>query len=60
MWVCICNAINACMVEKAIQEGCDKCIHVFQHYECMPQCGKCACSIKELIAEKKDDKTLDD
>ena len=51
MYVCICNALTDQAVKAAIDGGALSAACVYRHHGCKPQCGKCACDMRAMIAE---------
>jgi bacterioferritin-associated ferredoxin len=54
MIICVCNRINCKSVREAVDAGARSPKAVQAHHGCKFNCGKCSCSIGELIAEKMD------
>ncbi len=53
MYICICNALTDRDVKSAIQTGASSVPKVYSANQCKPQCGKCGCSIRNLLREMK-------
>lgn len=53
MYICLCNALTDRDVKTAIQTGASSVSNVYKAHQCKPQCGKCSCSIRNLIRENK-------
>ena len=54
MIVCVCNRINCKSVRNAVDAGARSPKAVQAHHGCKFQCGKCSCSMGEIIAEEMD------
>ncbi|WP_241762409.1 (2Fe-2S)-binding protein [Hyphomonas pacifica] len=54
MIVCVCNRINCKSVRAAVDAGARSPKAVQSHHGCKFQCGKCSCSMGEIIAEEMD------
>ena len=51
MYVCICRAIRERDVDAAVRAGARKPSDVFRACGKSPQCGTCACDLRERIAQ---------
>ena len=51
MYLCICRAIRERDVDAAVRAGARKPSDVFRACGKSPQCGTCACDIRERIAQ---------
>ena len=51
MYLCICRAIRDRDVDAAVQAGARKPSDVFRACGKSPQCGTCACDLRERIAQ---------
>jgi bacterioferritin-associated ferredoxin len=51
MIVCNCRRINDAQVKAAIRGGIARWRDVHAHYGVEPCCGKCACEIRQAMAE---------
>jgi len=51
MYICICRAIREREVDAAVRAGARRPADVFRAYGKSPQCGNCACDMRERIAE---------
>ncbi|WP_395714621.1 bacterioferritin-associated ferredoxin [Reyranella sp.] len=51
MYICICRAIREREVDAAVRAGARRPVDVFRAYGKSPQCGSCACDMRERIAE---------
>ena len=51
MYICICRAIKEREVEAAVRAGARRPADVFRACGTSPQCGSCACDMRERIAE---------
>jgi bacterioferritin-associated ferredoxin len=51
MYLCICRAIRERDVDAAVRAGARKPADVFRAYGKSPQCGTCACDLRERIAQ---------
>ena len=51
MYLCICRAIRERDVDAAVRAGARKPSEVFRACGKSPQCGTCACDIRERIAQ---------
>lgn len=54
MIVCICNNINCKSVRAAVEAGARCPVTVQKHHGSRFRCGKCTCSIGDIIAEEMD------
>ena len=54
MIICVCNRINCKSVRSAVDAGARSPQAVQAHHGCRFQCGKCSCSIGEIISEEMD------
>ena len=52
MYVCICNALNTRTVTQAIDDGAATVGQVYKACGAVPQCGKCKCTIREMLDER--------
>lgn len=50
MYVCLCNSFTCSDVRRACGEGASTPAEVHRRMGCRPQCGKCADSIRGLLA----------
>jgi len=50
MYVCNCNGIRERDVRAAIDDGAQRPADIFRHQGCQPQCAKCVCDMKSMIA----------
>ena len=50
MYVCICRAIRDREVDAAVRAGARRPVDVFRARGKSPQCGTCACDMRERIA----------
>ena len=50
MYVCNCNGIREREVRAAIEAGAGKPSEVFRHCQARPQCARCVCDMREMIA----------
>lgn len=57
MIICICRRINETGVREAVQAGARSPEAVQAHHGCEFNCGKCRCSIGEVIAATLDQDT---
>ena len=51
MYICICRAIRDREVDAAVRAGARRPVDVFRACGKSPQCGTCACDMRERIAE---------
>jgi bacterioferritin-associated ferredoxin len=51
MYVCICRAIREREVDAAVRAGARRPADVFRACGKSPQCGTCACDMRERIAQ---------
>jgi bacterioferritin-associated ferredoxin len=51
MYVCNCNGIREREVRAAIDGGAARPAEVFRHTGCAPQCAKCVCEMRQMIAD---------
>ena len=51
MYLCICRAIRERDVDAAVRAGARKPSEVFRACGKSPQCGTCACDLRERIAQ---------
>lgn len=51
MLVCNCRGINEKQVKVAVKAGATHWHDVHTHFGTEPSCGKCACEIKQAIAD---------
>ncbi|MGQ0583185.1 MAG: (2Fe-2S)-binding protein [Reyranella sp.] len=51
MYLCICRAIRERDVDAAVRAGARKPADVFRACGKSPQCGTCACDLRERIAQ---------
>ena len=51
MYVCICRAIRDREVDAAVRAGARRPVDVFRACGKSPQCGSCACDMRERIAQ---------
>jgi len=49
MYICLCNGITDKQVMQAVSDGAKTVSGVYKAHGCAPQCGKCACHIKDMI-----------
>tara|TARA_R110002020_G_scaffold474460_1_gene705912 strand:- start:98966 stop:99181 length:216 start_codon:yes stop_codon:yes gene_type:complete len=54
MIICICNRINCTSVRAAVEAGARSPRAVQAHHGCKFNCGKCSCSIGEIISQQMD------
>lgn len=50
MFICICQAIREREIDAAVQAGARRPVDVFRACGKSPQCGSCACDMRERIA----------
>jgi bacterioferritin-associated ferredoxin len=50
MFICICQAIREREIDAAIRAGARRPVDVFRACGKSPQCGSCACDIRQRIA----------
>jgi bacterioferritin-associated ferredoxin len=50
MYICICRAIRDREVDAAVRAGARRPVDVFRACGKRPQCGTCACDMRERIA----------
>ena len=50
MYICICKAIREREVDEAVRAGARRPADVFRACGKSPQCGSCACDMRERIA----------
>ena len=50
MYICICRAIRDREVDAAVRAGARRPVDVFRACGKSPQCGTCACDMRERIA----------
>jgi bacterioferritin-associated ferredoxin len=50
MFICICQAIREREIEAAVRAGARRPVDVFRACGKAPQCGSCACDMREHIA----------
>ena len=55
MIICICRRINEAGVREAIEAGARSPEAVQEHHGCSFNCGKCRCTIGEVISATLDD-----
>ena len=51
MYICICRAIRDREVDAAVRAGARRPADVFRACGTSPQCGSCACDMRERIAD---------
>jgi len=51
MYICICKAIREREVDEAVRAGARRPSDVFRACGKSPQCGSCACDMRERIAQ---------
>lgn len=51
MYICICTAIRERDVDAAVRAGAKRPADVFRACGKSPQCGTCACDLRERIAQ---------
>ena len=51
MYICICQAIREREVDAAVRAGARRPVDVFRACGKAPQCGSCACDMRERIAK---------
>jgi len=51
MYICICNAIREREVDAAVRAGARRPADVFRSCGKSPQCGTCACDMRDRIAQ---------
>ena len=51
MYVCICRAIREREVEAAVRAGARRPSDIFRACGTRPQCGTCACDMRQRIAD---------
>ncbi|MEH6403177.1 MAG: (2Fe-2S)-binding protein [Sneathiella sp.] len=49
MYICLCNGISDKDIEVAVSNGARTVSSVYGAHGCAPQCGKCACYIKQML-----------
>jgi bacterioferritin-associated ferredoxin len=54
MIICVCNRINCSSVRAAVDAGARSPNAVQAHHGCKFNCGKCSCSIGEIISQEMD------
>ena len=52
MYVCLCNAFTDRDVNRAIDAGAHTVGQVYKRLDCVPQCGKCKDTIREMISAR--------
>ena len=50
MYVCNCNGIRERDVHAAIEAGAEKPSEVFRRCQARPQCARCVCDMRQMIA----------
>jgi bacterioferritin-associated ferredoxin len=60
MYLCICRAIREREVDAAVRAGARKPADVFRACGKSPQCGTCACDMRERIAHVVHDQAVRD
>ncbi|MDI1286025.1 MAG: (2Fe-2S)-binding protein [Reyranella sp.] len=58
MYLCICRAIREREVDAAVRAGARKPADVFRACGKSPQCGTCACDMRERIAQTVRDEAV--
>ncbi|MSP75272.1 MAG: hypothetical protein EXR12_03965 [Rhodospirillaceae bacterium] len=58
MYLCICRAIRERDVDAAVRAGARKPSDVFRACGKSPQCGTCACDMRERIAQTVREETV--
>ena len=53
MYVCICRAIRDREIDAAVRAGARRPVDVFRACGKSPQCGSCACDMRERIAQTR-------
>lgn len=53
MYVCNCNGLSRRAVDAAIADGAHTMSAVFRKLDSEPQCGKCVCEVRALLATCK-------
>ena len=51
MIVCSCNAFSEVDVRTAVANAARRVSEVYKFIGCTPQCGRCARTVKEILAE---------
>jgi bacterioferritin-associated ferredoxin len=51
MYVCLCQGITDAQIRSAVQRGCCSYREVRQCLGVATQCGKCACTAKQVVRE---------
>jgi bacterioferritin-associated ferredoxin len=54
MYVCNCNGIREREVRAAIAAGARKPADVFKAQDTQPQCARCVCDIRRMLAEQRE------
>jgi bacterioferritin-associated ferredoxin len=54
VYVCNCNGIREREVRAAIDAGATRPVHVFAAARCQPQCARCVCDMRQMIAEQQE------
>lgn len=54
LYVCNCNGIREREARAAIAAGARRPAEVFKARGCAPQCAKCVCDLRDLIAEVRE------
>ena len=53
LYVCNCNGLRKRDVASAIESGATRPRDVFTRHQCMAQCAKCVCEMREMIQESR-------
>ena len=56
MYVCNCNGLSGRDVREAVSGEARGVSCVFKKFDCKPQCGRCVPEIREMLAEKRNDR----
>ncbi len=54
LYVCNCNGIREREVRAAIDQGATRPAEVFRRCGAAPQCAKCVCDMRDMIAETRE------
>lgn len=55
MYVCICNALSEGRVREVVANGCETVGEVYRACGTRPQCGKCSCTIADMLRAHRHD-----
>ncbi|WP_448189071.1 (2Fe-2S)-binding protein [Azospirillum sp. sgz301742] len=56
MYVCICHPITDKQIRQVLNDGAQTTAAVFRHFGHKIQCGKCVPTVRDMVAEHREEK----